>query len=142
MEKLKMKIKVLEFLQDIISRMADNSFKIKGWSIALTVSLYTLLIVMVRLDKLEGSHLLVLLPVVPIFILSVLDAYYLKLERGFRKKYNEVAKIKNDDFSEKNLELRPNNEKINICTVYFSKSILLFYISILFAPIILFFILK
>jgi len=72
--------KELELIQNIISRMANNSFLLKGWSLTFIVA--TLLL----MDSV-GYHLLAL------FSLGVfwgLDAYYLRMERCYRELYNWV----------------------------------------------------
>lgn len=85
----------LKYLQDIIKRMADNSFKIKGWSITITGGLLALLIAN---DKASVKDLLVVY--VPIIGFWLIDAYYLMLERIFRNRYeNDVEKIKSKEYS-------------------------------------------
>lgn len=74
--------KDLEFIQDIIARLSDNSFKIKGWSITL--------IVVVLLFRTRDLHLLVAF--IPLFGFWTLDAYYLKLERRYRSMYEDARK--------------------------------------------------
>ncbi|SCJ49379.1 Uncharacterised protein [uncultured Clostridium sp.] len=84
----------LKYLQDIIKRMADNSFKIKGWSITITGGLLALLITN---NKVSVNDLLVVY--VPIIGFWLIDSYYLKLERVFRSRYeNDVQKIKDEDY--------------------------------------------
>lgn len=72
--------KDLEFIQNIIDRLANNSFKIKGWSITL--------IVVVLLFRTRDLHLLVAF--IPLFGFWILDAYYLKLERRYRSMYEDA----------------------------------------------------
>lgn len=36
------KLKHLEFIQDMISRMAKNSFALKGWAVTLVAALFAL----------------------------------------------------------------------------------------------------
>jgi len=70
-------IKELELIQDIISRMANNSFLLKGWSLSFIVA--TLLL----MDSIGYRFL-------SIFSLGVfwgLDAYYLRMERCYRELY-------------------------------------------------------
>lgn len=128
--KLESKIKMLEFLQAIISRMADNSFKIKGWAIAINVSLFTLIIVLVRVDKLENHWILPTIFIISTIILAALDTYYLKLEREFIKKYNKIAVLDVNNFSNEDFKIIPDEEKEPFM-IFLSPSILLFYIPIL-----------
>lgn len=84
----------LKNLQDMIKRMADNSFKIKGWSITITGGLLALLIAN---NKASVKDLLVVY--VPIIGFWLIDAYYLMLERFFRNRYeNDVQNIKDNKY--------------------------------------------
>lgn len=86
----------LQMVQDTISRMAGNSFLIKGWA---TAGLGGLFVLWLQVGT-NDYRILIL-----IFGLSVLlwghDAYYLWLERRYRELYNEVSKKddKDIDFS-------------------------------------------
>ncbi|MFC7126950.1 hypothetical protein ACFQJ7_13105 [Halovenus rubra] len=78
--------KDLEFIQDIITRLSGNLFKIKGWSITL--------IVVVLLFRTSDLHLLIAF--IPLFGFWILDAYYLQLERRYRAMYKD-ARTGNQD---------------------------------------------
>ena len=78
MDKEKILLKEIEITQDVIKRMASNSFLIKGWTITLVVA--TLL--------LKGSKNQVFISFIPIIGFWFLDAYFLRQERIFRKIYN------------------------------------------------------
>ncbi|MBT9130681.1 MAG: hypothetical protein DDT42_00539 [candidate division WS2 bacterium] len=73
-------LKEIDIVQDIIKRMAFNSFMIKGWAITLVV--VTLL--------LKGTKLQVLIAFIPLLVFWFLDAYFLQLERKYRKLYEWV----------------------------------------------------
>ena len=79
----KLLIDEIKIIQDIIKRMADNSFKIKGWTVTLIV------ITLVFKGKTNANHLLAFLPLVSFWIL---DTYYLRIERIYRKLYSWVIK--------------------------------------------------
>ncbi|MBX0986945.1 hypothetical protein I9W21_03365 [Campylobacter jejuni] len=70
MEKEKIIIEELKMIQDIIKRMADNSFKLKNW--CLTVVVVTMLFQ-------QGVDNLI--PIIPLFSFWFLDSYYLYIER-------------------------------------------------------------
>jgi hypothetical protein len=76
--------KHLELIQAVIARMAQNSFFIKGWSIALVTA--TLAVASQKLSL--PVSLLALFPAVAFWLL---DAYYLRQERLYRRLYNFVA---------------------------------------------------
>ncbi len=77
------KVKHLEMIQAVISRMAGNSFAIKGWSITLVSALFAL----AANDTNARYAALALLPALCFW---GLDAYYLRQERLFRKLYDAV----------------------------------------------------
>lgn len=74
--------KSLDYIQNIIDRQASNSFKIKGWTVALVV--VALLFRSNRYQFLSAF--------VPLFGFWYLDAYYLRQERKFRELYNWMIK--------------------------------------------------
>lgn len=112
-------IKDLEFIQDIISRLSESSFKIKGWSITL--------IVVVLLFRTRDLHLLV--SFIPLFGFWTLDAYYLKLERRYRAMYKDAREgnQKRDQFE---MDSSAYNSVDSIPILMVSKSLVLFYGSI------------
>jgi hypothetical protein len=83
-------IEELKIAQDIIKRMALNSFLIKGWTITLVVA--TLL--------LKGEKFQSFIAFIPILVFWYLDAYFLWLERLYRRLYDWIAKnrLNTDEF--------------------------------------------
>ena len=88
------KLKHLEFIQNVITRMNSNSFLIKGWSITLVAALFALAAKDADLNFVIISYI-----VIPIF--WILDGFYLALERRYRDLYKAVSKIEEEeiDFS-------------------------------------------
>lgn len=76
-------------IQEIIKRMGSNSFVVKGWFITLVTAMYTFYFHNNDIRSLFG-----------VIVISLLfwyhDAYYLALERSYRKMYNRVRDIDND----------------------------------------------
>ncbi len=88
------RIKHLEMIQEIIKRMAGNSFLLRGWSITLTAAISTLFF---STTSTEAKPYLILTALFLIFVFWILDAYYLSQERAYRKLYDEVrTKSEND----------------------------------------------
>ncbi|MCA0388454.1 MAG: hypothetical protein LCH52_08165 [Bacteroidetes bacterium] len=75
-------IKEIDLIQDIIKRMASNSFLIKGWTVTLVTA--TLLI--------KGDDIHVLLAILPTLVFWLLDSYFLWQERLYRWLYGWVIK--------------------------------------------------
>jgi hypothetical protein len=76
-------VKHLEFIQSVITRLATNSFLMKGWCITAAGVLFGLAIN----RKSIGISLIALVPVVAF---ALLDSYFLRQERLYRHLYNDV----------------------------------------------------
>ena len=72
----------LGLLQSVIGRMATNSSSCKAWCIAIVSAVLVLLG-----DKRKPEYAWIAL--IPTLLFLSLDAYYLALERGFRRSYND-----------------------------------------------------
>lgn len=73
-----LQLKRLELLQNIISRMAQNSFTIKGWAVTVVAAL-------LALSNKDSDRLFAAYALYPAVAFWGLDAYYLMQERLFRK---------------------------------------------------------
>jgi len=84
-------LKEIEIIQDIIKRMAFNSFMIKGWAI-------TLVAVALLLRGTEKYQ--VWIAFIPLLVFWLLDAYFLWQERLYRKLYEWVInnRLKTDEY--------------------------------------------
>jgi hypothetical protein len=71
------KLKHLEFIQNIITRMNANSFAIKGWSVTLVSALFAL-----AADKADMKFILVAL--LPVAVFWILDGFFLSQEKQYR----------------------------------------------------------
>lgn len=78
------KIKHLEFLQNVITRMNSNSFLIKGWTVTIVSALFAL-----ASKDANINYVLVSYIAIPIF--WILDGFYISQERQYRDLYKEVA---------------------------------------------------
>lgn len=76
--------KHLQLIQAVVSRLAQNSFALKGWA----VTLVSAVLVLAATKGLEPRFILVAL--LPAFLFWGLDGYYLHQERLFRKWYDAV----------------------------------------------------
>jgi len=116
-------MKEIEIIQGIINRMAYNSFLIKGWTITLVV--VTLL--------LKGNKYQSFIAFIPILVFWYLDAYFLWLERLYRRLYNWVKdnRLKTQDFLFDLDYRRFKKEEQSKLRIMFSITLGLFYGSIL-----------
>lgn len=79
----------LEFIQGVINRLSSNTFLFKGWSITIIGAVFTAMIATNNND-----FLWLILGIVLMF--WAIDAYYLMLERGYRKLYKQVAETSSE----------------------------------------------
>ena len=115
--------KHLEIVQDVITRMADNSRSCKVWCVTLVAAV---LILVARTG--EPQHALIAL--IPTLLLLVLDAYYLALERAFRNSYNDfVRRLHRGELAQQDVySVRPTGMGLSLVVVCLrSVSIWLFY---------------
>lgn len=133
------KVTGLGFLQSIISRMANNSFYIKGWVLTLFLA-----IIVLKKEISYSSCTLEIAIIMVTLLFCFLDAYYLQQEKIFRELYNYLSGSEKKD--ENFLNINPKSEKYkdvkDIKSPYIksfkSPSILLFYIAIIASTILIF----
>ena len=110
--------KHLEFIQEVINRMARNSFIIKGWAVSLVSAL-------AALAANDTNQKFIIIAYFPVITFWFLDGYYLYQERLFRKVYDKNRTNQNTDYSMNTSEF--DNGIIDWFSACISKSIILFY---------------
>lgn len=126
----------LKLIEQQIQRMADNSFKVKNW--ALTVVGGALLYWLKEETPKDNMIWLWVLIVMATIIFWWLDAYYLTLEKGYRKLYVDVQKSPDPDRTY-SLNIRKYLDEIDIkCVMITSKTFTHVYIPLIFFEVILF----
>lgn len=120
------KRKHLEFIQNIISRMAGNLFFLRGWTITLIGALLALF------SKSNNSSYIIYFLVVITLVFWILDGYFLSQERLFIDLYNHVRKLKEEeiDFSMDTREYQ-KLKKNTLIYAMFSNTLLVFYIPLI-----------
>ena len=124
------KIKHLEFIQNVITRMNTNSFQIKGWNIII-VSAFLAVFASTK------NIYFLLSAIVPSSIFWFLDSYYLLQERKFRGLYNDVAGVSKNPQNIKLFAMRPDlytkdiDNKYSFWNVFWSTTIWKMYLSII-----------
>jgi hypothetical protein len=116
------KLKHLEFIQNVITRMNSNSFLLKGWTITLLAALFAL-----AAKDANSNFALISLIVIPAFWL--MDGFYLSTERQFTILYKKVSCL-----DENRIDFNMNPKKYNVGrNTWFrssiSRTIVLFYSS-------------
>lgn len=120
------RIKHLDFIQNIITRMNTNSFQIKEWTVVLVSAMLALYVS-------TKNNCFILLGILPSLLFWFLDTYYLTQERKFRGLYNDVAGTTEDPKEIKLFEMRPDlyvDGKYSYWNVFRSETIENFYGSI------------
>jgi hypothetical protein len=87
-------IKHLEITQGVINRLANNSFLIKGWSMAI---LAAAMLFLARVESVNSVYL-TLSFAIPVISFWILDGYFLWQERLFRGIYNDIRVLDDSDF--------------------------------------------
>ena len=126
------KLKHLEMLQNIIDRMADNSFSLKGWSVVLVSALFAL----AASDS--NTHFVYYLAcLLPWMMFWILDGYFLWQERLFRKLYDRIrtASESEIDFSMDTSSVR--GEVSSWIGTMFSRTLLIYHGTILGAVVVI-----
>lgn len=117
-------------IQNIINRMAQNSFYIKAWTITIIAGILVLTFSILNII-IFGTLLVISL------FFWVLDSYYLKLEKIFRRLYNQKVQDYNNEQKRKNVLLFDMNIKPfedlekKVIRIMISKTEFLFYIPII-----------
>lgn len=123
-------IAYFKMIQNVITRMAQNSFLIKAWSITIIAGILVL-----TLTILNYMIFIVLLVIISMF--WCLDSYYLRLERLYRRLYDSKVGEYNNK-SEGNIMILFDMNYKNfikfehgVLRIMFSKSELLFYMPLI-----------
>ena len=117
------KIRHLEMIQGVITRMSSNSFLLKGWAITVMAG------VLVLTGSRESCCFLVCLLII---LFWLLDSMYLQFERQFKVLYKSIV---DDKYTGPVFEISRPRPKWDEHTQYvqalYSRSEMLFYITLL-----------
>lgn len=121
-------IKHLEFIHATVNRLANNSFLIRGWSITLTGAL-------VGISITSGQPSLAAASLIPTIGFWLLDFFYLRQERLFRKLYIAVAQREQrvPPFS---MDVAPYRSLVTRREVLLSPTLCLFYTPLLLVDVV------
>lgn len=117
------KLKHIDIVQSTISRMAQNSFAIKGWTITVLVGLFVFL----QKDNFRNNMIIYLIPII---FFWVLDSYYLWQERLFRKLYNDII-VNVAEESDLSMNIIQYKTKVKFYSSLFSVSEIMIYLPLL-----------
>lgn len=123
------KMKHLDMIESVIGRMGQNSFQLKGWAV-------TLLTIVGALATKEADKKFMILAFIPLLAFWGLDAFYLQLERKYKRLY-EIVASKNDNEIDFNMSTSAIEAKYDLknrlcyCNGLFSKTEVGFYGSLI-----------
>ena len=86
MEVNESKIRYLEAIQRVIDRLSNTSFILKGWAVSLVAGLMVL-------SGSSANQGYVLIACIPTIVFWLLDAYFLMMERQYRKLYEKNTNL-------------------------------------------------
>jgi hypothetical protein len=118
------KINHLKIIQGVVTRLAGNSFSLKGWSVVLISALFAL-------AATETNILFIFLAYFPAITFWILDGYFLRQERLYRGLYDRVRLLDDGqiDFSMDTSAV--SDEVDSWLVVIFSRTLLLFHGTII-----------
>ena len=126
------RIKHLEFIQAVVTRLGTSSFLIKGWALTIAAALLAVLA-----SRLEWG--IALVGVVPVLAFWFLDGYFLWQERLFRKLYDDVRKP-DSGVELMSMNPAPYAKTTTFWDAVFSRTLLLFYGALLLLDVALVFV--
>ena len=116
------------FIQDTITRLASNSFQLKSWYITIIAGCMAL--ILTNKNK-NIVWIIVLFSLVFLFV----DAYYLCLERQYRKLYEKTCKVPFQDTSY-NMVVEPYSMELYLRALLSIPQIV-FYIGVCIAAVLI-----
>ena len=84
------KLKHLDLIQGVINRMASNSFSLKNWTVVLVSALFVL-------AAKNSDIMFSAIAFLPVAAFWLLDGYFLRQERLYRKLYDRVRNLEEED---------------------------------------------
>ena len=94
--------KEIDLIQSCISRMASNSFLLKGWAISIIA------VVLALAEKTIDPVLLSFIILIPLISFWYLDAFFLRTERMYREMYKWVLEKRSMENKEHLYDLDPH----------------------------------
>ncbi|PGT77451.1 hypothetical protein [Priestia megaterium] len=119
------KIRHLEMIQNVISRMNSNSFLLKGWTVTIVVALFAF----ANIKDMDSNF--IVLAIIPTLFFWGLDAFFVHQEWLFVKLYEFVTTQDEEDINF-SMKTTPFEHKVKKWKeALLSKTILSFYFPII-----------
>lgn len=127
--------KEIDLIQGCINRMAQNSFMLKGWALTIFagVTAFT------KGENFSDPVTLIFTTIVPFVCFWILDTFFLRTEKKYRKMYEEMLIKRKANNADGQYNLNPRRFKVEcFLKVMFSTTMILFYGIPLLASVVLF----
>lgn len=118
----------LGLIQAVITRMGNNSFLLKGWTITLVSAIAAF-----AADK--NKEFLMLLCLVPTIIFWALDGYYMNQEYLFRNLYDK-QRLRSGDDSDYSMVTEPQSSSRGWLISMIRPTVSLFYVGLIITGVI------
>lgn len=114
------KLKHLDLIQGVITRMAGNSFYLKGWCVTVVAAI-------LGLASKDTNKKFLAVAYYPIVMFWIIDGYFLFQEKLYRRLFNDVRKIDEEhiDFSMDTHAYK--GKEVSWLGTMFSYTLLIFY---------------
>lgn len=134
MEPKEVLLKEIEIIQNRIEKVEKTSFVIKGWVITMVAAVVALL------PEKVNETILGIIVLVSVIAFWYLDAFFLKVDKGYRWKYNWVInnRLDSNDYCldldpyNKDTLLNPDKSRSNklpcVLRLMFTKTLIVFYL--------------
>ena len=130
------KINHLNMIQQVISRMGNNSFSLKGWTVGIMIAIFAF--------AGNNLHKAAVVTIIPILVFWFLDTYYLRKERHFRLLYDDT-RVKEEKEIDFNMNINDcivnikDIKKYGFINIMFSKTVWPFYVVCIITTLIIYF---
>ena len=115
--------------------MAKNSFLLKGWAITILAAIFIL-------AEKEANIYFLFMALIPLLAFWGLDSFYLQLERKYRMLFKKICKEDSDITFSLDQPKANKLDKTLYHQALFSKTEVFFYVPLIIAIIVIFFIIQ
>ena len=129
------KSKHIDLIQTTISRMASNSFMMKGWAVTILAAIFVL-------ATKDIVPVFAFIALVPCLVFWGLDSYYLQNERRYRQLYKIVVQKETDASLSLEMPKVERKNKTTFIQCLFSRTEWLFYLSMVLIIVAAYFIIR
>ena len=113
------RLKHLDFIQAVVTRLGNSSFLIKGWTLTIAAAFFAVV-------TSRQSWQIAVIGVVPLVGFWFLDGVFLRTERMFRRLYDD-ARLADTRVELLSMDVSPYRASTTWAAAAFSRTLLIFY---------------